>query len=219
MRARFKSSLPDWFVTANRANGCESHCWRDLNFCTDVSPFAAFTPRKAPDHAGKPLEHFRPTKLGSSESLFAPGLRHVEAGVLEEDSRPVTVGFEPVDHLRIDDRAGRARVCEPAWRFAFQHLAAHHDPVEAGLGVRRHAKRVALGRRQMFRTVGYGHGEDFWRDLVSALRAVGYDDVLSIEHEDEFVDATEGLEKAIGFLQPLVLEKPAGAPWWEYEHG
>jgi hypothetical protein len=35
-------------------------------------------PRKAPDHAAKPLDHFRPTKLGSSESLFAPGLRHVE---------------------------------------------------------------------------------------------------------------------------------------------
>ena len=60
----------------------------DLNFCTDVSLLAAFTPRKAPDHAGKPLEHFRPTKLGSSESLFAPGLRRVEAGVLEKDSRP-----------------------------------------------------------------------------------------------------------------------------------
>ena len=88
MGVRFKSRCPDWFVTANPANGCESHCWRDLNFCTDVSLLlAAFTPRKAPDHAGKPLEHFRPTKLGSSESLFAPGLRHVEAGVLEEDAR------------------------------------------------------------------------------------------------------------------------------------
>ena len=68
----------------------------------------------------------------------------------------VTVGFEPVDHLRIDDRAGRPRGCEPTWRFAFQHMAAHHDPVEAGLGVRRHAKRVALGRRQIIRTVAYG---------------------------------------------------------------
>src|SRR5882672_5715936 len=81
------SCRPDWFVKANPANGCESPCWRDLTFCTDVSLLAAFTPRKAPDHAGKPLEHFRPTELGSSESLFAPGLRHVEAGVLEEDSR------------------------------------------------------------------------------------------------------------------------------------
>ena len=114
---------------------------------------AAFTPRKAPDHVGKPLEHFRPTKLGSSESLFALGPRHVEAGVLEEDSRPVAVGFEPVDHLRIDDRAGRPRGCEPTWRFAFQHLAAHHDPVEAGLGVRRYAKRVARGRKPIRRMV------------------------------------------------------------------
>src|SRR5262249_28533345 len=29
--------------------------------------------------------------------------------------------------------------CEPTWRFAFQHLAAHHDPVEAGLWARRQA--------------------------------------------------------------------------------
>ena len=87
------SCCPDWFVTANPANGCESHCWRDLSFCTDVSLLAAFTPRKAPDHAGKPLEYSRPTKLGSSESLFAPGLRHVEAGVLEEDARPATAGL------------------------------------------------------------------------------------------------------------------------------
>jgi hypothetical protein len=69
---------------------------------SDVSLLADFTPRKAPDHARKPLEHFRPTKLGSSESQFASGLRQVEARVLEEDSRPVTVGFEQVDHLRID---------------------------------------------------------------------------------------------------------------------
>src|SRR6266852_9708470 len=69
-------------------------------------------------------------------------MRHVEAGVLEEDARPATDGFEPVDHLRIDDRAGWPRGCELTWRFAFQHLAAHHDPVEAGLGVQRHAKRV-----------------------------------------------------------------------------
>jgi hypothetical protein len=150
----FKSRRPDWFKTANPANGCESHRWRDLNVSRDVSLLAAFTPRKAPDHAGKPLEQFRPTKLASSESLFAPSLRHVEAGVLEEDSRPVTIGFGPVDHLRVDDRAGRPRVREPTRRFASHRLPSHHDPVEAGLGVRRHAKRVALGRRLLPRTVG-----------------------------------------------------------------
>ena len=39
-------------------------------------------------------------------------------------------------------------------------------------------------RSWIFRTVGYGNGEDFWREFVSALQLAGYDDVLSIEHED-----------------------------------
>jgi sugar phosphate isomerase/epimerase len=39
-------------------------------------------------------------------------------------------------------------------------------------------------RAWTFRTVGYGHDLFSWRSLVSALRLVGYDYVLSIEHED-----------------------------------
>lgn len=64
-----------------------------------------------------------------------------------------------------------------------------------------------------FRTVGYGHGERFWRDFVSTLRACGYDDVLSIEHEDEYMDPFEGLQKAVGFLKPLVLQRPRVSSW------
>src|SRR5262245_26151211 len=91
------------------------------------SLLAALTPRKASDYAGRPLEPFRPTKLAYSESIFAPELRRVEVGVLEDDARPIADGFEPVDHRRTDDRAVRPRVCEPSGRFAFQHLAAHHE--------------------------------------------------------------------------------------------
>ncbi len=36
-------------------------------------------------------------------------------------------------------------------------------------------------RSWIFRTVGYGHSDKFWCDYVSALRLVGYDDVISIE--------------------------------------
>ena len=67
-------------------------------------------------------------------NLFAPGLRHVEAGVLEEDSRPVRVGLELVDRLRIDDRDGLPRVCEPSWRFAFQHWQHTTIPSKPALG-------------------------------------------------------------------------------------
>jgi sugar phosphate isomerase/epimerase len=64
-----------------------------------------------------------------------------------------------------------------------------------------------------FRTVGYGHGETFWRDFVSVLRAMGYDDVVSIEHEDQYMDPLEGLEKAVVLLKSVVLDRPAVSSW------
>ena len=65
-----------------------------------------------------------------------------------------------------------------------------------------------LNRSWVFRTVGYGHGEGYWRDIISALRLVGYDRVMSIEHEDSLLSIDEGLEKAIAFLRPLILKTP-----------
>ena len=55
-------------------------------------------------------------------------------------------------------------------------------------------------RSFLFRTVGYGHGRDFWADLVSTLEMVGYNDVLSIEHEDSLMSIDEGLSKAANLL-------------------
>jgi sugar phosphate isomerase/epimerase len=69
-------------------------------------------------------------------------------------------------------------------------------------------------RAWTFRTVGYGNGEKFWRDVVSALRLVGYDDVLSIEHEDAMASPDEGLEAAVALLRRVILRAPAGEMWW-----
>jgi len=71
-----------------------------------------------------------------------------------------------------------------------------------------------LARSWIFRTVGYGHGEDFWRDFVSILRTVGYDGVLSIEHEDSLMSQNEGFTKAVNFLKSVVLSEKLGAMWW-----
>ena len=65
-----------------------------------------------------------------------------------------------------------------------------------------------INRSWVFRTVGYGHSEMFWRDIVSALRLVGYDRVMSIEHEDSLLSIDEGLAKAVAFLKPLLLSTP-----------
>lgn len=72
-------------------------------------------------------------------------------------------------------------------------------------------------RAWTFRTVGFGHGQSFWCDFVSILRLIGYDDVLSIEHEDEYMDMDEGLQKAVEFLRPIIMRKPVGPQWWDYE--
>jgi len=70
-------------------------------------------------------------------------------------------------------------------------------------------------RAWVFRTVGYGHDRSFWCDFVSALRTVGYDDVVSIEHEDDLIDPDEGLAKATDFLRGILIERPVTARWWE----
>jgi len=71
-----------------------------------------------------------------------------------------------------------------------------------------------LARSWVFRTVGYGHDLQTWRDMVSMLRAVGYDYVLSIEHEDSLMSVKEGFEKAVANLKKIVIEEPAGEMWW-----
>ena len=43
-----------------------------------------------------------------------------------------------------------------------------------------------------FAPVGEGHDDGTWTAIVAALRAVGYDDVISIEHEDPRYDGEEG---------------------------
>lgn len=66
-------------------------------------------------------------------------------------------------------------------------------------------------RAWCFRTVGFGHDRAFWAEFVSTLRTIGYDDVLSIEHEDDFIATEEGLRKGIAFLRPIVFgQAPPG---------
>ncbi len=71
-----------------------------------------------------------------------------------------------------------------------------------------------LNRAWVFRTVGYGHDETFWKDFVSTLRMTGYDYVLSIEHEDSLMSVNEGFMKAVEFLKRVILSETPGEMWW-----
>ena len=69
-------------------------------------------------------------------------------------------------------------------------------------------------RSWIFRTVGYGHGQEFWRALISELRLAGYDGALSIEHEDSILSINEGFTRAVDFLADSVLTEDRTTPWW-----
>ena len=66
-----------------------------------------------------------------------------------------------------------------------------------------------INRSWIFRSVGYGNGMQYWRDMISNLRLVGYDDIISIEHEDSLMTSYEGLEKAVAFLKESIISQPS----------
>lgn len=58
-------------------------------------------------------------------------------------------------------------------------------------------------------TLGFGHGEEWWRQLCYRLKMAGYDGWLSIEHEDVLLNSLEGLEKSVTLLQGVMPVAPS----------
>ncbi len=74
--------------------------------------------------------------------------------------------------------------------------------------------RDELNRSWIFRTVGYGHGEETWKKIISTLQLVGYEGAISIEHEDSLMSVEEGFQKAVKFLQNLLIQERIKEIWW-----
>ncbi|WP_064684287.1 sugar phosphate isomerase/epimerase family protein [Rhizobium bangladeshense] len=58
-------------------------------------------------------------------------------------------------------------------------------------------------------TLGFGHGEEWWRQFCYRLKMAGYDGWLSIEHEDVLLNSLEGLEKSIALLRGVMPVAPS----------
>ncbi len=69
-------------------------------------------------------------------------------------------------------------------------------------------------RSWVFRTMGYGSDELMWKKVISALKIVGYDGTVSIEHEDSLMSPKEGLEKAVKFVKGILIEGGPAEMWW-----
>ena len=71
-----------------------------------------------------------------------------------------------------------------------------------------------INRSWIFRSVGYGNDETYWKDIISNLRMVGYDYAISIEHEDSLMSQNEGFTKAIDMLKRAVIKEEPCTMWW-----
>ena len=71
-----------------------------------------------------------------------------------------------------------------------------------------------VNRAWTFRSIGYGHDSAVWKDIISTLRLIGYDYVVSIEHEDALMSSDEGLAKGVALLQEANIFEDPGEMFW-----
>lgn len=63
-----------------------------------------------------------------------------------------------------------------------------------------------LERAFRFRIPGWGSVQ--WKKIITELSMVGYNGVLSYEHEDVTMSRADGVKKTVEFLKPLLIDAP-----------
>ena len=72
-------------------------------------------------------------------------------------------------------------------------------------GAMSHGSLLRSTRGFRFRVPGWGQVP--WRRVMTAFAEVGYDYVLSYEHEDPIIGRDDGLEMTMSFIKPLLIRK------------
>lgn len=118
-------------------------------------------------------------------------------GANYDPSHPLWMGADPLASVR-------------ALGAAIYHVHAKDtriEPIPAGIDgvLDTRPSADAAQRSWNYVTLGYGHGEEWWRQFCTALRLAGYDDVLSIEHEDSMLPPLEGVRKSVELLRNVAF--------------
>jgi len=125
-----------------------------------------------------------------------------------DPSHLVWQGIDPIEAIK---RLGRENAI---YHFHAKdtYLDKHNISVNGVLDTKHYSE--ILDRSWTFRSVGYGQNEKVWKDIISTLRAVNYDYVVSIEHEDMLASIDEGLGKAIQLLKAALFKETVAEIWW-----
>jgi sugar phosphate isomerase/epimerase len=142
-----------------------------------------------------------------------PGMRRLREGCGEN----VGVNFDPshlwwqgMDPLVVLDELGRAGML-----FHVHAKDTYIDEARARRdGLLATSDPEADGRSWRFATLGYGHDVVFWRQMASVLRTVGYEGVVSIEHEDPVAPVMEALERTVKLLREALWHEPSAELSW-----
>lgn len=130
--------------------------------------------------------------------------------------KQIGVNFDP-SHLfwqGVDVPAAIRALGDAIFHFHAKDVALDRENVRVN-GVIDAKSYVHMAERAwLFRTVGWGHGAGDWAEIMTALRLIGYDHVVSIEHEDALASVDEGLANAVRFLRPLILTEQPAEAWW-----
>ena len=165
--------------------------WRDL---------AAF----APNHGVKRIAieiHGNQLVYNTRTMLRLREIAGATVGVNFDPSHLMWMGADPLAAIRVI--GGDAIFHVHAKDTRIENAAAAHSVLETLPNHR------ATERAWNYVTLGYGHDEAWWRGFVRGLRAVGYDDTLSIEHEDYLMDPLEGVRKSVELLERVLMRAPA----------
>lgn len=80
-----------------------------------------------------------------------------------------------------------------------------NSPIQATTSLLENGSLMNIPARSWsYITLGFGHGEQWWRNFCYRLKMAGYDGWLSIEHEDVMLNGLEGLEKSVALLNAVM---------------
>ncbi|AFK20398.1 sugar phosphate isomerase/epimerase [Haloferax mediterranei ATCC 33500] len=198
--------VPNWITAPWPTEHADAHEYQwdvAIDYWSDLAEFAD-------DHGVDMAIEMHPNML-----VYEPtGMMRLR----EATNERIGANFDP-SHLYWQD----IDVTE-AIRFLGDHDAIHHFHAKDTKVYDHHAKVKGVldttsytdtaARSWLFRSIGYGHDEGHWKDVVSTLRMVGYEGALSIEHEDALTSSNEGLEKAVDVLSRAVFETQPGEAYW-----
>ncbi|TGP51703.1 sugar phosphate isomerase/epimerase [bacterium M00.F.Ca.ET.230.01.1.1] len=118
-------------------------------------------------------------------------------GANYDPSHPMWMGADPIAAVR---KLGSAIYYVHAKDTRVEPIPAAIDGVLDARPPNHYAERA-----WNYITLGYGHGETWWRQFCTALKQAGYDDVLSIEHEDMMLSPMEGMRKSVALLRNVAI--------------